>query len=447
MPTAPESGAQVRAAAALTVAEVLRGHALPEALAPRLQALSDPRDRALLQNLGYGTLRWLPRLQAASKPLLQRPLKDKDRDIAALLAVGLYQLLYTRVPEHAAIATTVEAARVLKKPWAVKMSNGVLRNFQRNRESLLARADAEPEGRFAHPAWILEKLRAAWPQDWERVAAANNTQPPMTLRVNLRQGGRDAYLKRLADVGVEAAPAAHSTAGIVLGEPRDVYSLPGFAEGAVSVQDEAAQFAAFLLDAPAGARVLDACAAPGGKSAHLLECYPDLDLTCLDSSDARLQQVRENFTRLRLSAALACADAADLAAWWDGRPFSRILLDAPCSASGVVRRHPDIKYLRRPGDISALAARQAALLDALWQTLAAEGWLLYVTCSVWPEENSRQIEAFTQRHEDAEILPLAVAWGRDTQTGRQVLPGENGMDGFYYACLRKIPREKCAEFY
>lgn len=427
-----------RAAAAKALAEVfVAGRSLSTVLPPALAALP-ARERGLAQELCYGALRFGPRLEFLLARLLRKPLRDKDADIHALLLCGLYQLLYTRVPPYAAVAGTVAAARRLNKPWAVALVNAVLRSFQKDGAALLAQADADEVAACAHPAWLIDALRRGRPDDWRAIVAANNERAPMGLRVNLRRGSRDAYLAALAAAGIEAAPCAHNDSGVVLARPREVDELPGFAAGHVSVQDGAAQLAAALLDAQPGERVLDACAAPGGKTAHLLEREPSLGaLVAVDHDAARMTRVRDNLTRLGLDAHLIVADAAAPATWWDGVPFDRILLDAPCAGIGVIRRHPDIKYLRRPADIAALAATQARLLAALWPLLRAGGKLVYATCSVLPEENEAQIRQFLAAQADAEEQPIAAAWGRPLAHGRWILPGEEGMDGFYYACLRK----------
>src|SRR5690606_19825118 len=365
------------------------------------------------------------------------PLRKREPRVHALLMVGLYQLLYMRVPPHAAVAETVEAARLMKKPWAVGLANAVLRRMQREREDLIAQADAHPVGRSAHPDWLLAALQKDWADDWEAIVAANNARPPMTLRVNRRRVSRDDYLAALREAGVEAEPHLRAQDGIRLVAPLDVTALPGFGEGQVSVQDAAAQLAADVLDPGPGDRILDACAAPGGKTAHLLERASPGRRVAVDGEAARLDRVAENLARLDLSASLLHGDAAKPDGWWDGEPFDRILVDAPCSATGVIRRHPDIKLLRRHKDIDALAGLQARILDALWPLLAPGGRLVYATCSVLAVENSAQVAAFVRRHPEALPLPLAVDWGRVAGFGRQVLPGEDDMDGFFYAALTR----------
>jgi len=429
---------QTRAVAAIVVSRVLLdGQSLTAALAacaPR--AMAD--DRPLVQELAFGTMRWHARLEAISGLLLQRPLRSKDADIAALLAIGLYQLIETRVPPHAAVSETVDAAQALGKGWARGMLNACLRRFQREQDELLAEVDADAATASAHPPWLFGKLRKFWPDDWPAILEANNARPPMTLRVDLTRSSREAWIERAMAEEIEATPHPASPAAVTLIRPVDVTRLPGFAAGDVSVQDGAAQFAAQLLDPQPGDRVLDACAAPGGKTLHLLEQQPALaSLLALDSDPERLERITENLERAGRTALLATGDAAHPKAWWEGELFDRILVDAPCSATGVIRRHPDIKTLRRPDDLPPLVATQGAILDALWPLLAPAGRLLYATCSVLPEENERQIHRFLATHTDAREEPIEGKWGRPRAHGRQILPGELGMDGFYYACISR----------
>ncbi|MGH8449530.1 16S rRNA (cytosine(967)-C(5))-methyltransferase RsmB [Pseudomonas sp.] len=428
-----------RLAAAKALAAVLNGKAsLNSSLPTQLDKVED-RDRGFTQDLAFGTARWQPRLSALAAKLLQKPFKAADADVEALLLVGLYQLLYTRVPAHAAIGETVGCADKLKKPWAKALLNAVLRRAQRESEALLVELEHDPVVRTAHPRWLQKSLKAFWPEQWEAICAANNAHPPMILRVNRRHHSRDAYLQLLTGAGINATPCVYSVDGIVLEEATDVRSLPGFAEGWISVQDEAAQLAADLLDLAPGQRVLDACCAPGGKTCHILEVEKDLaGVVAVDLEAKRLVRVRENLARLGLSAELIAADGRDTATWWDGKPFQRILLDAPCSATGVIRRHPDIKLTRQPDDIAALAVLQGELLDAMWPTLEVGGILLYATCSTLPTENTEVIEAFLARTSGARELDLATTAGIKQPHGRQLLAQEGGHDGFYYAKLIKI---------
>ncbi|WP_312819186.1 16S rRNA (cytosine(967)-C(5))-methyltransferase RsmB [Pseudomonas sp.] len=428
-----------RLAAARALAAVLSGKAsLNSSLSAQLDKV-DERDRGLTQDLAFGTARWQPRLDLLAAQLLQKPFKAADADVQALLLVGLYQLFYTRIPAHAAIGETVGCADKLKKPWAKGLLNAVLRRAQREGEQLLAGMERDPVVRTAHPRWLQKSLKAFWPEQWEAICAANNAHPPMILRVNRRHHSRDAYLELLAEAGVAASACQYSRDGIVLAEACDVRGLPGFTEGWVSVQDEAAQLSADLLELAPGQRVLDACCAPGGKTCHLLEAEPGLaHMTAIDLEAKRLTRVRENLDRLQLDAELIACDARDTASWWDGKPFQRILLDAPCSATGVIRRHPDIKLTRQAEDIPALATLQGELLDALWPTLEVGGMLLYATCSSLPTENTEVIDAFLARTPGARELDLATEAGLRQPHGRQLLAREGGHDGFYYAKLIKI---------
>ncbi|VVM67891.1 Ribosomal RNA small subunit methyltransferase B [Pseudomonas fluorescens] len=428
-----------RLAAARALAAVLSGKASLNSSLPTQLDKVEERDRGLTQDLAFGTARWQPRLELLAAQLLQKPFKAADSDVQALLLVGLYQLFYTRIPAHAAIGETVGCADKLKKPWAKALLNAVLRRAQREGEELLASMERDPVVRTAHPRWLQKSLKAFWPEQWEAICAANNAHPPMILRVNRRHHSRDAYLALLGEAGIAAAACQYSRDGIVLAAACDVRGLPGFAEGWISVQDEAAQLAADLLELAPGQRVLDACCAPGGKTCHLLEAEQGLaEVVAIDLEAKRLVRVRENLARLQLDAKLIACDARDTANWWDGKTFQRILLDAPCSATGVIRRHPDIKLTRQADDIPALAMLQGELLDALWPTLEVGGMLLYATCSSLPTENTEVIEAFLARTPGARELDLATEAGLRQPHGRQLLAQEGGHDGFYYAKLIKI---------
>lgn len=431
--------ADAREVAAAVVGDVLtHGRSLSACLAEHGRAFEDPRDRAFARELCYGVVRWQPRLQACLDLLMDKPLKEKDVAVRVVLLLGLYQLMYTRVPEHAAVTESVTRVRRAGKPWAAGLVNGVLRNFLRRRDALAADLEDSVEGRLAHPAWLADATARAWPDDWEQVLRRNNERPPLCLRVNGQQSTRTAYLADLAAADLPATPIAHTGHGVRLHEPRDVDTIPGFVDGVVSVQDGAAQLAAGLLDLRPGMRILDACAAPGGKSAHILETEPAIgELVALDCDGDRLQRVGGNLERLGLEATLVAADAGEPDTWWDGGAFHRILVDAPCSGTGVIRRNPDIKLQRRPVDVDTLAARQIRLLDGLWPLLAPRGLLLYATCSYLPRENDHALAAFLAKHPDAACGPMKYAWGRATSHGRQILPGEDTMDGFFYALLGK----------
>ncbi len=415
-----------------------RGRNLPDALETVHSRIPDQKGRALTQALSYGVLRHYFSLDAILLQLLKKPLKPKDSDLRYLILLGLYQIIHMRVPDHAAVSETVKLTPALKKNWARAMVNGVLRNYLRQADTLQASIEKDDISRYEHPRWLLNRLQASWPDSWQLIAAANNQPAPMTLRVNQQQISREDYLQRLKTAGIPAELCHYSREGLRLNDAVVVEQLPGFKKGLVSVQDEAAQLAAQLLQAAPGERILDACAAPGGKTAHILEAQPTLaQLDALEQVPARLEYVRDNLQRLRLKAKLITGDASEPEAWWDGRPYDRILLDAPCSASGVIRRHPDIKHLRRDEDMETLVRTQQQILHALWPLLASGGMLLYATCSVLAEENNLQIEKFLGDCNDARLAPLEANWGTATTAGRQILPGEENMDGFFYACLHK----------
>ncbi len=403
---------------------VLAGAALHQVLPPRVQQLKTPGERGALQDIVYGSLRQLGRLDAWLDALLQRPLTEPQ--LGWLLRVALYQLAYTRAPAHAVVHNAVTAAG---QGWRPGLVNAVLRNFQRRRAELEALADARPSARWSHPDWWIAKLQDQHPERWQAILDASLMHPPFTLRVNCRHGDVADYMRRLNEAGLPAHQTGADAATLEKAVP--VHALPGFDAGYVSVQDAGAQWAARLLDAQPGERVLDACAAPGGKTGHILE-RADVDLVALDVDALRLARVQDNLDRLQLHATLIEGDAARPDAWWDGRPFDRILADVPCSASGVVRRNPDIKWLRRPDDIAQFAAQQAVMLEALWRLLAPGGTLLYATCSIFHEENDGQVRAFLARHaQEAERCPLPAPL-----TDGSLLPDAEH-DGFFYALLRK----------
>lgn len=430
----------IRLAAVKVLEQVtVKGRSLDTALPEQFDQIA-AQERPLLQELCYGVLRWRWRLTAILEPLLQKPLRERDADVMLLLLVGLYQLTYLDIPEHASVSETVNAASLMgkTKAWSKSLVNAVMRNYLRQKTALQAAADREDVGALSHPPWLLQAFALNWPDDWRSIASANNQRAPMTLRVNLRKGTRENYLRTLQSLQIEARIATHTETGIILLTPLDVKRLPGFSEGLVSVQDAAGQLTASLLNLAKGQRVLDACAAPGGKTSHILEAQPDLiEVVALDKNEQRLERVNENLQRLGLTATLKTADAADPASWFSGAPFERILLDAPCSATGVIRRHPDIKSLRRPSDIPALALEQAHLLSTLWPLLAHRGMLVYSTCSILAQENVAQLTQFLALHADAREVPIEASWGHALQVGRQILPGEDDMDGFYFARIEK----------
>lgn len=386
----------------------------------------------------FGVFRHYLRLHWYLQQLLDKPLKQKDSDVHCLLLSGLHELFEMHTPDHAVVSETVNAVTQLNKSWAKGLVNAILRNAKRQQTQLQQRAQQDPQAHYMHPLWLLEQLQQDWPEQWPSIVTQNNLPPPMSLRIDLHQVDRQRYLAQLQQQNLPATPDAQVPCAITLTNAVDVHQLPGFAQGTVSVQDAAAQLAAILLDPQAGERILDACAAPGGKTLHLLQQQPKLtSLLALDSDAQRLQRVQQNLDRAGLSAQLQQGDAGQPQTWWDGQAFDRILLDAPCSATGVIRRHPDIKLLRRPEDLPRLARTQAQILGALWPLLKAGGMLLYATCSVLKIENDQQIQTFLQQHADARCLPIAADWGHAQACGRQILPGEQGMDGFYYALIYK----------
>jgi len=430
---ATDTGVASRVAATRVLDAVLhRGRSLKLELATALPALLDPRDRALVEAIVFAALRQRARYDAALAAWVPRPLGRRDAPLRALLHVGFAQLDALALPAHAAVASTVDAARALGRAHQANLVNALLRRAQR---------DGLPAGypAAAWPQWLLQRLRDDWGDDAEAIVAASAQPGPLWLRINRQRSSVEAFAQRLRDSRIEATSTSLCADALRIDAPVPVSALPGFADGELSVQDGSAQLVADAFSPATGARVLDACAAPGGKAAHLLERDPSLRLLALDVEPARLRSVTATFARLSIggSAALRQADACDVGAWWDGRPFDAILLDAPCSATGVVRRQPDILLHRREADIAALCATQARLLDALWPTLASGGTLLYATCSILRAENDAQVAAFLARKADAVLEPLDPRFGRDTGHGSQRLPGEDGMDGFFYARIRK----------
>ncbi|MDH5368650.1 MAG: 16S rRNA (cytosine(967)-C(5))-methyltransferase RsmB [Gammaproteobacteria bacterium] len=417
------------------------GRNLPDAIAKYTDKIEDG-DRPLIQAMSYGVVRLYPRLEFIANQLISKPLKTKDQDVVLLILSGLYQLIEMRIPDHAAVSETVKVTKTLKKPWAKNLVNAILRNYQRQAESINNKIEKNAEAKFAHPFWWLKLIKDNWPENekWQQILEANNQNPPMTLRLNTKHISRDNYLNLLKEQEISATAGKYSPDAIYLKTPVQVNLLPLFAEGKVSVQDEAAQLAAILLNPQKGDHILDACAAPGGKTIHLLEREKEIDLLALDIEENRLEKVQENLNRTHLNAQLLAANAFKPDEWWDKKPFDRILLDAPCSASGVIRRHPDIKLLRHQDDIPKLVQDQQQILNALWPLLKSGGMLLYATCSVLAEENTLQIQHFLQHHADAELHPINSDWGQQQVAGKQILPGndgENGMDGFFYALIQK----------
>jgi 16S rRNA (cytosine967-C5)-methyltransferase len=419
-------------------------HALSEVLdenknlgdSEALSRLSDSRDSALARNLTYGVLRWLSALEWLAAELLEKPLKKREVAVQRLVLLGLQQLWHDHTASHAAVNETAECARLLGKPWAVGLVNAVLRRFQREQESLLKKMQQAGK-QFAHPDWLLQEIQKDWPEQWRDIIDENNQQAPLWLRINRQRADEAALRNELTGAGFEIGEHAFAHDAICISPPAAVARIPGFEKGWLSVQDPAAQLARDLLDPGPGDRILDACAAPGGKTAHLLESCEGIELTVLDRQPQRIEQVSQNLQRLGLNATTIAADAVETETWWKGERFHKILLDAPCSATGVIRRHPEIKWLRSSTQVDNVVQTQAGLLAALWPLLEPGGILVYATCSILKRENSQQIQRFLEQHTDAVAEVPVVEWGTAGPFGRQIMPGEAGMDGFFYAILRK----------
>jgi len=420
-----------------------QGRSLSQTLGEGLAQFDDKRDRAFSQNLVMGTLRYQIRLEAIRDTLLSKKLKAKDEDINQLIVLGLYQILYMETPEHAAVSETVDLTLKLKKSWAKGLVNGVLRRFLREKEAICEAVDVKPAHKYAHPQWLTKTLRKSYPDHWASILEANNAPAPLALRVNPLVQTRKAFEDLLTEAAIDFDPSPYSEQAIVLKHPQDVTQLPTYETGGFSVQDLAAQQAAYLLNPQPNERILDACAAPGGKTTHLLErCDNQADLLALEKAPERIERLSENLYRLGLDAEIEVADASTPDAWWDGNAFDKILLDAPCSATGIIRRHPDIKFHRTPQDIEALNLTQAEILTALWRCLKPGGTLLYATCSVLPSENTQQIQSFLDKTPDAKEVNITIACGLEMSQnqidhGCQILPKPEGMDGFYYCMLQK----------
>lgn len=412
-----------------------------------------PRDAAFARMISFGVLRFYQQLEAQLKPLMKKSLKVKDLDVQLVMLMALYQIQYMRVPDYAVVDGAVKYIRKSKKQWAASMVNAVLRNFIRQQE---AKAERESEGveteavqqtneaKYSHPQWIIDRLKNDWPDSWRDILLANNQQAPMTLRVNQQKKSTDDYREVLSGCDISSEKLTEMPAALVLDEAKDVKQLPGFEEGWFSVQDAGAQLAAAILQPAAGDRILDACAAPGGKTAHMFELQPDIQITALDISESRLERVQENCQRLGFKPEIIAADAIATEEWWDGELFDKILLDVPCSASGVIRRHPDIKHLRRDDDIDVLQQTQREILVKNWRLLKPGGQLLYATCSLFKAENEKQIEWFLDKSKDASLLDTMLASiaasekeSSKAALGIQLFPMEQTNDGFYYALLQK----------
>lgn len=429
--------ADTRALAAKGLAEIaLRGASLREVMERTAPRLSDPRDRALLMALLSEGARWWLRFDAAIDGLLAKPIRHKDPAIHALLVLGLVQLEILELRDYAAVAATVEATRTLKRPALAGLVNAVLRRWQRERSSWITRVDARPTTRHAHPAWLADALQRDWPQHADSIMAADNREPPLMLRVNRQRSDRDTLLAALGAAGQEASLHPWLADALALPHSTDVTRLPGFEDGAFAVQDGAAQVAADLADLHDGLRVLDACAAPGGKACHLLE-RARIDLTALEMDSKRAERIRQNLMRLRLDAKLVVGDAGTPAAWWKHQPFDRILVDAPCSATGVLRRRPDVRLHRRESDIAAMGVQQRRILAALWPLLAPGGRLVYITCSVLRAENEAVVGELLAREAGASAVAFTLPAGQAAAVGWQILPGDGDLDGMYYAVVQK----------
>lgn len=423
-------------AAEILVQVVEEGKFLSLVLEASLPDVTRDNDRAFIQAICYGVLRWYWRLDRILGFLTRKPIKDPAVRMLAL--IGLFQLRYMRVKPHAAVGETVAAAG--SKSWAKPLLNGVLRTYQREHEQLEARAETTEASATAHPEWLVNRLKQDWPGHYDGILRQNNEAPPLSLRVNRRKQSRQAVFDACLANGLAALMPECAEDAIVLETPTAVDRIPGFTTGEISVQDMAAQQSATLMNLAPGQRVLDLCAAPGGKTAHMLERCPEIaSMVAVDIAPERVRRIRENLDRLGLDAELITADATRPDLWWDGRPFDRILVDAPCSATGVIRRHPDIKVLRKPADIAELQTLQRRIMASAWTLLAPGGQLLYATCSVLRAENEQAIAAFLATHGDARELPITADWGMAVLHGRQILTGKEGMDGFYYARLQKVP--------
>jgi 16S rRNA (cytosine967-C5)-methyltransferase len=439
-----QPGVLARVHAARAVDAVLNQHGNLDQVLARESAELPDRDRALCQALAFGALRNHERARHLINQLLDKPLRNRDSVIAALLSVALFALTESHRPDYAVVSVSVDAAKRLGRPKLAGLVNAVLRRFLRERDALLAAAAKEESVRWSHPQWLIDAIRADWPADWEQILSAANEQAPMWLRVNEMKLSRTAWLAKLPAEQHGAEAPDWLASAVCLATPMAVAALPGFADGEVSVQDAASQFAASLLDAQPGMKVLDACAAPGGKTVHLLELTNGaIDLLALDIATPRLERIRENLDRLGLTANVVEGDAREPEQWAGGLKFDRILLDAPCSATGVIRRHPDIRYLREPNDIEAFANTQRELLASLWTVLKPGGRLLYSTCSVLRAENEAVVADFLGKHPEAQVTTLdehslaEIASPAGGGLGYQLLPGTAATDGFYYALMTR----------
>lgn len=433
----------VRAIAAKCCYKVIdQGRSLGDEL-PFQQEKVSTKDKGLLQEMCYGVLRYLPELEHDVRGLMQKPLTGKQRVFHFLLLVGIYQIKFMRVPDHASVSETVAATGALKNRHMKALINAILRSYVRNNKKIdVITATTLPSAsvQYNHPSWFIKKVQHGYPEHWQKILNANQQKPPMWIRVNTQYNSIDHYQKLLETVEISVASVERLSNAIELTSPTDVSKLPGFEKGWVSIQDAAAQQSARLLNCQKDDVVLDCCAAPGGKTCHILEQAPDIaSMTAIDIEENRLARVKENLTRLGLKANVITGDAANAKTWWQGEYFDRILLDVPCSATGVIRRHPDIKWLRKSSDIDTLVILQKQILKETWSLLKPGGTLLYATCSILPQENSEQVKDFIENNDDAKLVPFDCPKAlKKEAVGWQILPGEKNMDGFYYAKLLKI---------
>tara|TARA_R110001592_G_scaffold238227_2_gene497800 strand:- start:103464 stop:104924 length:1461 start_codon:yes stop_codon:yes gene_type:complete len=450
-PRAPDlkSISEIRALSALIVYQVCINQKSLNTLLPLTSQQVDEKDRALLQEIVFGTCRWFLWLKTLYQPYLNKKIHRNDFLVECLLCVGLYQLLFTRIPSHACLNETVEAADKLGLYRFKGLINALLRQVSQQEINIEDKDLRQEMNILSHPQWFQDKLKHNWPEQWMEILDQNNQHPPMSLRINASFASsasstslQETYLEKLSAQDIQAKISLISPYGLILESPCSVQGLPDFSEGGISVQDEAAQLSSELLDLKPNLRVLDACAAPGGKTCSMLEKEPSLRVLALDSDELRAQRIDENLARLKLHAEIKIAHAEEVSAWWDGIQFDRILLDAPCSATGVIRRHPDIKLLRQEGDIKQLAELQFKLITTLWETLVPGGLMLYASCSVFSQENSRIVERFLKQTENAKIMPIEAKWGHNTGFGTQLFPSKNSHDGFFYARIQKLVTAK-----
>ena len=426
-----------RAIAAMIITAVTDDHVNLDNAFDKNLSDTENDNHPFIKALCFGVLREYPKLQFILSKLIDKPIRKKEKLVENLILAGLYECMHMQTPEHACVSETVQAAVVLKKQWAKGLVNAVLRNALRKTNELQTAIEKNEIARYAHPQWLIEYIRRDWPTQFDSILIANNQQGPLSLRVNQQQVSREQFLKILSENNIPARIIEDTKHGVMCDDARDITTIPGYTQGYFSVQDAAAQLAAEILLPLQGERILDACAAPGGKTTHLLEVQPDIQLYALDNSAKRLMRVEQNLQRLKLSATLIEGDAGKPDQWWDGDQFDRILLDAPCSATGVIRRHPDIKLLRQKEDVRQLAKTQQEILSALWPLLKPGGMLLYATCSILKEENEQQIQRLITEQHNAHPETFTAEWGIDARYGRQILPGQNNMDGFFYSLIYK----------